>query len=71
MQDVALLKTSELCYWILLVLDNTGLFVVFLTVASFLTILAKPFSFSPLPVKLDFKILLAISCRCMPVHYLF
>lgn len=29
---------------------------VFLTFASFLTILAKPFSFSQLPMKLDFKI---------------
>lgn len=44
---------------------------VFLTVASFLTILAKPFSFSQLPMKLDFKILLAFSCRCISVYYLF
>lgn len=53
--------------WVFL-LNYFSCFVVFLTVASFLTILAKPLSFRWLSRKVDFNRLLAFSCMWVSVY---
>lgn len=48
---------------------------IFFTVAIYiyiyLRISVKPFSFTELPIKLDLRMQLAISFRCIPENYLF